>query len=268
MSLSRNVPSAFSQRFLAPHCLGTRSGDVNAVWYMSRYSCLTFLLSAFVSIPALAVDLVYNTEEWTYYNYVHEGRITGTSTEVLRLISSAAGVSYEIVLGPWDTSYSAALNDPENCVFSTVLTEERLPRFKWVAPIEKTRLVLFKLKGNPLTASSFEDLKGKKIGSYKESVEVDILRGHGLKVIEAPVDYVNIGKLRSGQIDAWATGDVSIRQAQEANVDIEEFFVISENDVGLACHTSTDDALIAKLQTALNEMKDSGELERMWRTKF
>ena len=119
-----------------------------------------------------------------------------------------------------------------------------------------------------MTATSFEDLKGKKIGSYKESVEVKLLRDQGLTVIEAPVDYVNIGKLRSGQIDAWATGDVSVRQAQEANVDIEEFFVFSESDVGLACHTSTSDSLISKLQAALDDMEQSGELGAIWRTKF
>ena len=243
-------------------------GEVITVWRISKYTWLGVLLSIFVHTPVLAVDLVYNTEEWTYYNYVSEGRITGTSTEVLRLISSAADVSYEIVLGPWDKSYNAALKEPGNCVFSTVLTKERFPLFKWVYPLEKTRLVLFKLKGSPLTATSFQDLKGKKIGSYKESVEVKLLRNQGLTVIEAPVDYVNIGKLRSGQIDAWATGEVSIKQAQEASIDIEEFFVISENDVGLACHRSTDDAIIAKLQAALDEMMKSGELEKIWRTKF
>ena len=87
------------------------------MWRVLKFSWLSALLATFVYIPALAVDLVYNTEEWTYYNYVSEGRITGTSTEVLRLISSAADVSYEIVLGPWDKSYNKALKEPGNCVF-------------------------------------------------------------------------------------------------------------------------------------------------------
>jgi len=227
-----------------------------------------FLGLVLACAPAGAQPLVFNTEEWAPYNYMENGRVAGTSTDIVRLVAKNADIDYETVLGPWNRSYNTALNHPGNCVFSTVITDERKPLFKWVAPIERTRLVLFKLRGNSLTATSLSDVKNMKIGSYKGSVEVKYLEARGLTVEEAPADYVNASKLKSGRIDLWATADTSVRQAREAGVEIEPALVFSENDLGLACNLATDDAVIAKLQAALDAINASGEADKIRQSKF
>ena len=145
-----------------------------------RIPAAVFALAVVACTGIRAQPLVFNTEEWAPYNYMDNGKVAGTSTEIVRLAAKYADIDYETVLGPWNPSYNTALNHPGNCVFSTVITDERKPLFKWVAPIERTRLALFKLHGSSLAATSMADVKNMKIGSYKGSVEVEYLEARGL----------------------------------------------------------------------------------------
>ena len=90
------------------------------------------------------------------------GKVVGTSTEILEKVASAAGIDYQVVLGPWNRSYNTALNQPGNCVYSTTVTKERKPLFQVDTTFESVKWVVYKLKGSPLTTSSLEDLKEKQ----------------------------------------------------------------------------------------------------------
>ena len=140
---------------------------------------------------ASAAALTFNTEDWFPYNYDVGGKVVGTSTEILEKVASASGINYQIVLGPWNRSYNTALNQPGNCVYSTTITEERKPLFRWIQPLESVKWVVYKLKGSPLTASSLEDLKGKIIGGYVGDAVANYMKSQGFKVDEAPGDMAN-----------------------------------------------------------------------------
>ncbi|AMW34772.1 amino acid ABC transporter substrate-binding protein [Haematospirillum jordaniae] len=227
------------------------------------------VLAAFLPLTATAAPLTFNTEDWFPYNYTKNGKVVGSSTELIKLIGKNADVEYEIVLGPWNKSYTEALNLPGKCVYTTAVTDERKPLFKWVYPIDTTRLIIYKLKGKPLTASSLDDLKGKKIGSYTDDAAAEFLKSKGFTVDEAPADNVNPKKLVTGRIDAWITTDTSgLKLAKEAGVEVEEVMVAHEHPLGLACNKSVDDAVIAKMQKALDDLIASGEADKIRQSKF
>lgn len=218
---------------------------------------------------ASAQTLTFNTEDWFPYNYAKDGKVVGTATEIVEKAAQDAKVPYTIALGPWNRAYNTALTQKDNCVYSTTVTDERKPLFKWVTPVETVKWVVYKAKGNALTATSLEELKGKKIGGYIGDAVANYLKSQGFVVDEAPGDDANPKKLQAGRIDAWATTDISgTKLAKDAGVDIEKVIDIRENVMGLACNKDVDDATIASLQTALDALNASGEAEKIRKSKF
>lgn len=237
------------------------------------------LLKIFVSLaavlwisvpqPTTAQMLTFNTEEWFPYNYMEDGAIAGTSTALVHMISKRAGIKYTMALQPWALSYNNALHLPDHCVFSTNVTRERLPLFKWVKPLENARWVVYKLRTNPLVASSLDDLKDKTFGGYLGDAIAVFLKSQGFKVEEAASDHINPYKLEKGEIDVWATYDSSgLRLAKERGIEIEAILTVRNNELALACNKHIDDAIIAKLQNALDNVNTSGEADEIRRRKF
>lgn len=236
---------------------------------MSGFAKSVSVLLVLIAGAAQAQPLVFNTEDYYPYNYLENGTISGTSTRVIALMAQKAGVSYRTVIGPWQQSYSNALSQERNCVFSTIFSEERKDLFKWVLPVETMRMVIFKLKGSPLTASSLDDLKEHTIGGYSGDASATYLKLRGFKVDEAPTDDLNPVRLRNGRISAWATSDfLGPKLSKAAGIEVEPLLLVSERTMGLACNKNTDDETLIRLRKALEEINASGEAESIRKTKF
>lgn len=223
---------------------------------------------ALVPAQAGAERLVFNTEESPPFNYFENGRIVGTSADIVRLMAKNADVDYDIVLGPWKRSYKNALTQDGHCVFSTKYTDDRAPLFQWVMPIEISKSIIYKRKGDPFQAMDLKDLRGKKVGSYNSDVWVGYLRDMDIKVEEANSDYVNMNKLKTGRIDLWAAGEGDDKIARDAGIEVEEALVFAENIMALACNTNIDDRIIARLQDALDQLNASGEAETIRQSRY
>lgn len=237
-----------------------------------RKHCL-FAAFALLILPNTAAagpwSLTLNTEEWYPFSYTQDHKATGTAVEIIRLVLKEAGIGYQIVTGPWNRSYNTALVKPDNCVFPTQVTEDRKPLFKWIGPVERNRWVVYKTKDSPLTASTMDDLKDKLIGGYIGDAVAVYLKQQSFRVEEATADHLNVKKLRSGKIDAWATTQLSgIKLAKDAGLDIEQVVEIRENTLALACNRAVDDAIIARMQHALDALEASGEAEKIRQSKF
>lgn len=236
--------------------------------FCSHASALVACALALAPVPAGAGRLVFNTEESPPFNYSENGKIVGTSADIVRLMAKNAEVDYDIVLGPWKRSYSNALTQNGHCVFSTKYTDDRGPLFQWVMPIEISKSVIYKRKGDPFRALALEDLRGKKIGSYSSDVWIGYLRDMDIEVEEANSDYVNMNKLKTGRIDLWAAGEGDDKVAAQAGIEVEEALVFAENIIGLACNKSIDDRIIARLQDALDQLNASGEAETIRQSRY
>ncbi|NKD87413.1 ABC transporter substrate-binding protein [Haematospirillum sp. 15-248] len=236
---------------------------------LSRHaSALVACALALAPATAGAGRLVFNTEESPPFNYFQDGKVVGTSADIVRRIAKDADIAYDIIVGPWKKSYNNALHQDGHCVFSTKFTEARAPLFKWVMPIEISKSVIYKRKGDPFKALSLEDLRGKKIGSYSNDIWVGYLRDANIEVEEANSDYVNMNKLKTGRIDLWAGGEGDDLVAREAGIEVEEALVFAENVIGLACNKKIDDHIIERLQEALDQLNASGEAEEIRRSRY
>ena len=72
--------------------------------------------------------------------------------------------------------------------------------FKWVMPIEGLKVVIYKLKGSPITATILDDLKNVMIGGYSGDAAAIYLKLRGFQVDEASTDSINPSVYRSAEL--------------------------------------------------------------------
>ena len=218
-----------------------------------KFKIATAIVLSLAPAAAGAADLTVFTEDNRPFNYMDKAtnKVAGLSTDILLEAFKKAGVSYDLQLTAWSRAYGAALNQPNTCVYSTTVTEERKPLFKWVAPITSNDWVLVARKGAPMV-DKLDALKGKRIGGYVKDAKAHYLKQQGMNVDEASDDSVNPKKLVAGRIDYWATTNFWKTMVDPATAaKLEQVLLVKKVDYGLACNKSVPDALIAKIKAAL-----------------
>ena len=211
--------------------------------------------------PAAARELLLTTENYPPFNMQEEGsqRIVGISTDIVRRVMVRAGIKYSIKFLPWQRAYAMALQQPDTCVFSTTITEERKPKFKWVGPLVSNDWVFFGRADSDLRIRSLNDARGYVIGGYKGDATALFLERQGFRLDLASHDQVNPAKLAAGRFDVWATGNyLGPYLARQAGVEIKPLFTFKETVLGLACNRSLEGGLVQRLNAILQELIDEG----------
>lgn len=217
---------------------------------------------------ALTVDdITYMTEDYPPLNMTGEdGTPTGLAVDILAEIISRMGGSKtakDFQVMPWARSYNEVQNTPNTCLFSTTVTEERLPMFKWVGPLHVLSFDAVALKSKGLKADSVEDLVDLKTGVIRDDQGDSLAKEAGIKEIDrVPSNDQNIKKLNEGRIDIWIYSIGSARTlVEEMGLnpdDYESIWNLSRSDVSYAFHKDVDDELLEAMQKALDEMKADG----------
>lgn len=213
-----------------------------------------FILSGISARAGQAAPLILTTDDTPPLNFMNEQthEVSGFVTDIIRKTMAKAGVDYKIELLPWTRAYKMALEESGTCVYSTGQTDDRMPLFKWVAPLTTNSWVLFGAPNSTLSIKSLDDVKQLKVGGYPGG-KATYLESHGVTVDAAPRDELNIAKLLAGRIDLWATSEASGAElTKRQGVDnLKKLFVFKEVVIGLACNKDVSDETIIKLNTAL-----------------
>ncbi len=218
-------------------------------------------LGASWSPSAGARELLLTTENYPPFNMQEEGtqRIVGISTDIVRQIMVRAGINYSIKFLPWQRAYAMALQQPDTCVFSTTLTEDRKPKFKWVGPLVRNDWIFFGRADANLRIESLADARAHVVGGYKGDATAIYLEQQGFSLDLASHDHVNPAKLAAGRFDVWATGNhLGPYLAQQAGVDIKPLFTFKKTVMGLACNRGLEDELVQRLNDILNDLIEEG----------
>lgn len=198
-------------------------------------------------------------------NFAREENLRGFAVDVLRETFRRAGIAYEMTLRfPWARVYQMALDNPDHGVFVAVRTPEREKLFKWVGPIAADAWVLLARADSPISLASLEEARQYRVGAYKGDVIAEELKAKGLPLSEALRDQDNAHKLQKGQIDLWATGDPSGRYLakQEGVGGLKTVLRVEGGQLFLALNLQTPDEAVQRLQTALDQLRAEGYLEK------
>ena len=192
--------------------------------------------------------------------------VIGSGTDKVRDLLARSGIKYSIELLPWKRAYTQALQRPDTCVFSTTRTPEREALFKWVGPTDEAEWVLLGRADRNLHLRSLEDARGLRIGTYNGDARDEFLRTRGFQVDPAPNDLVNPRKLLLNRIDLWAAslrrGSAVLEQNGWAG-QIVPLLVFNRVKLYLACNPSVADALVERMNAALDAMVRDGTTKRI-----
>jgi polar amino acid transport system substrate-binding protein len=210
--------------------------------------------------------LYLTTEAAAPHSMLDGKRVIGIGADTVRELVSRAGIDYTIELLPWKRAYTAALERRDACVFSTTRTPEREPRFKWIGPIGEADWVLMGRADRKLRLNSLDDARGYRIGTYNGDARDQYLRTRGFNVDPAPNDLINPRKLMADRIDFWAAsirrGSVTLSRMGYGDK-IVPVLVFNRIRVYLACNRGVPDAVVARMNGALEAMERDGATQRI-----
>ncbi|WP_420474125.1 substrate-binding periplasmic protein [Noviherbaspirillum sp. ST9] len=229
---------------------------------------------AIACLPASAQsvdDLVFITEDYPPFNFERDGRRQGIAVDVLEEMLVQAGAKKtraDIRVWPWARGYETALKEKNTVLFSTTRTEARETLFKWVGPIMPSRIVLVAKKERAIHIKSADDLRlgAYKIGVVREDIGGQLLANLGVqkdRTVQANSGVSVAKMLQADRVDMWAYGAPVImwnlkELGYPADAYTEVFTLTESQHYYYAINKDTDDRLVEKLQTALEQIKANG----------
>ena len=228
---------------------------------------LTALAVSQAAGAAAAPSALYITTEYSPPASMMDGHnLVGFSTDKVREIMSRAAIPYTLALLPWKRAYTSAMQRPDGCVFSTTRTPERENLFKWVGPTDEGEWVLLGLADRKLQIKRLEDARMLRIGTYFGDARDEYLRTRGYQVDPAHNDMINPQKLLMHRIDLWAASfrrGTSVLQQNGWSGRIVPVFTFARVQVYLACNRAVSDAMIARMNSAVESMERDGTARRL-----
>jgi polar amino acid transport system substrate-binding protein len=231
-------------------------------------------------IPSTGLShLQYLTEEWPPFNYQKDGIPAGISVEILEAVFRNLEVNRtrkDIRVVPLSEGFRQAQGNNSTVLFSIVRSPEREPLYQWAGPFTKAGFVVFAPVSRSITIHSPEDLAGYRIGAVQDTIENTLLANQGVhasQIIPGLVPADCIRMLEEGEIDLWATGDITGKyEMKTVGVDPDAYeivYTLSENDFYFIFSRDVPEILIRAFTqglAAVRNQKDSrgiSEYERI-----
>ncbi|AZD58397.1 ABC-type amino acid transport/signal transduction system, periplasmic component/domain [Pseudomonas chlororaphis subsp. aurantiaca] len=199
-------------------------------------------------------------------NFAQGENINGIAVDIVREMFKRAGINYSLTLRfPWERIYKLALEQPGYGVFVTARLPDREPLFKWVGPIGPDDWILLARDDSKIALQSLEQARKYRIGAYKGDAIAETLAKQGLKPQVVLKDQDNARKLVGGQIDLWATGDPAGRYLarQEGVTGLKTVLRFHSTQLYLALNKEVPDETVARLQAALDQLREEGVVEEI-----
>ncbi|MES9903177.1 MAG: ABC transporter substrate-binding protein [Sedimenticola sp.] len=235
-------------------------------------SILILLISGTLLAPGNASadpfkNLTFWTENYAPFNYSQNGETQGIAVDLMlgifKQVKSSKTLN-DIKVMPWARAYKLAQEKKNTVLFVMTRTKSRENMFKWVGPVAPTTIGIIAKKGLMAKINSFEDLKRYRLGAIREDIGELLLKKSGFdaKKIQLTNSSANTAKmLASGRIDMWAYETQvalwNLREAGENPDDYEVVHNLEESMLYIAIQKDTDDAVVARMQEALDAVVKS-----------
>ena len=233
-----------------------------------------------LAIPVLAAsldELTFITEQYPPFNYERDGEVQGLSVAVFAALLQHTGstmTTADVQVLPWARGYETVQARPNTVLFSTIRTEARESLFKWVGPITPDRIVLLARQGQDIELPSIAHLNESNLKTVviRRDIGEQRLQEAGVnpeRIRTASANRSALDMLAQGRVDLWAYGEeAAYWLAAENGYAAEDFkavYVLSEDHLYFALHPDTDDALVAAMQSALDELHANGAIADIMR---
>lgn len=229
---------------------------------MARPLALIGLLTTLLS-PPLAALTYYAEQDLPFSGQDQEGRGTGFSIEVLRLMWQELGQEEApIQFQPWARGWYLLTQQPDAVLISTARTPSRASQLQWVCPISSARIVLMARADALPTIQRGADLLALRIGVMQADVGEQLLLNRGVppsQLMTVPSMDRVARLLLLARTDLVAGNEVILRhQIRQLGYPEEQFVtvaVLARQDNCFAFNAAVDPAEVARLQQALDKVR-------------
>lgn len=222
----------------------------------------------FLSCPPPSWAFTLLTEDLPPFNYLHDGLPRGPGVDIVTTVLARTGTPVnpgDIRVLPWARAFHQAQGMPDALLFSTARTPEREGLFKWVGPIMRVTVGTIVRKESRMAPRQWSDLRGLRIGTVRNTVGEQLLLEKGvpqesLHSATTPADAVRM--LTAGRVDVLAFNIHStFYMMQQGGIDSAAYsvsMVLERFDLYMAFNPAADDALLARLQSTLDDLRCNG----------
>ncbi|MFH0966893.1 MAG: transporter substrate-binding domain-containing protein [Methanobacteriota archaeon] len=205
------------------------------------------------------------TEEQPPMSYIdQQGRVSGRSTEIVRELMKRLEIDAPIHLGEWSAGYNPVLSTPGTAIFSTTLTHQRDPMFKWVGPIADVEYSFFGRDDYTIPIHSLADVKKAGIIAVVGNTgrHQSLQSGNITNLLLCYDDKECVEAVLTGKAALWfGTKDMYAQNAKQLGPEMNriiEVWPYMTRGMYIAFNRKTPDTEIKIWQEALDGMKADG----------
>lgn len=255
-------------------CMALEIIDPHLAEHVKLPTLCTALLCLLLATPGKAERYQVVTEEWAPYNYRENGRLTGMATDIVQAIMALNGDDFEIVVLPSMRSTLELRTQPRTIMYSLFRTPEREGLFKWVGPIVEESIHAYQLADSRQPVNSLAQLKAApRITTRHAGLVPSRLQALGFNNLDSSAGQSQqlYRMLLAGRTDiivgdtdagvAYYSNQLNIVPGSLRRVPVELY----RSSLYIAFSWDSDDERVAAWARALEQLRKSGELERIRR---
>ena len=204
------------------------------------------------------------------FTYQEGNDIKGIDIEICKRIADKLGIQLQVTRYPFEDLFSAlAQNKIDIAASAITITPKRKQTMDFTIPYFETDLAVVAKAGSPVQIANIEDMGKYLVGCQNTTtshqyltenlVEKDLLPKEKLKLYPTVIE--TLGELLNNKIDLMVYDEWVAKNISEQR-EIKIIYTIQTNEqYGLAMQMGKD--INVKINRALQELKDSGELENI-----
>ena len=231
--------------------------------YFFALFCCFFTVSCKEKTKNQDVLMVGINAEYPPFEYYEGGNIVGIEIDMIDILGKKLNKQVIIEDMKFNTLMTALLSKKIDLIIAGLaITDERKQQFDFSDPYYDNTIVLV-VKNDNDSIKTVDDLKGKKIGAqlgtlcdnYASTIE-------GAEVSKYDTPATAIINLKAGKVDVIVADKPVVKQLlmTNDNCKIVDNIEIKTVPYGIAINKGNDE-LLAQINQALKEMKESGELD-------
>ncbi len=213
--------------------------------------------------------LLVFAEDFPPFCYRVDGREVGFGTELVSEILTRVAVPHRIRIETWKRAYHQTKTEAGHALYSVTRSEKRESDFQWVGPLFEDDTMVYQLAEDAAPVVDLDRLReARSIGVLAGGSSEAYLKSLGFRNLETHRNSLTIyRKLLLGRLDFGVGSDWELAfRAKLDNLDSEALqavYTLNHNRMYLAFHRDTSPALIQRLQSQLDALKNDGFYQRL-----
>ena len=130
---------------------------------------LFITLALFFVSSAAAIELKFNTQDFSPFSYIKNGKVSGPAVDIIRTVCLKIEVNCSFKLMVWKDAQQEVRNGKAHGMFVIGWNKGRSEWLYFSPQIIQTEYGFFVAKGNTLNYREIRDLSGYKVGVYGPS---------------------------------------------------------------------------------------------------